>query len=322
MKALVTGCAGFIGSHLTDRLLEQGYKVIGIDCFTDYYPRDLKEANIADALNHQNFQLIEKDILECSEFPKVDYIFHQAAQAGVRTSWGRNFEVYTRNNIQATQKLLEYYKEIKFRRFVYASSSSVYGESIDLPMKEISRVQPLSPYGVTKLAAEHLCHLYWVNYRVPTVSLRYFTVYGPRQRPDMGIHKFVKAVLNGYEIQVYGDGSQTRDFTFVDDIVQANLLATQAPLENVAGQAFNIGGGNQISVNELINLIANIAGKNTQVQYIEKQKGDVTDTRADVTKAASILGWKAETNINEGLQKYLDYYHQKIEGSHNLYPFN
>lgn len=313
MKALVTGCAGFIGSHLTDRLLELGYEVIGIDCFSDYYPRELKETNIADALNHKNFQLIEKDILECSEFPKVDYVFHQAAQAGVRASWGKNFEIYTRNNIQVTQKLLEYYKEIKIRRFVYASSSSVYGESVALPMKETSRVQPLSPYGVTKLAAEHLCHLYWVNYRVPTVSLRYFTVYGPRQRPDMGINKFVKAVLNGDEIRVFGDGSQTRDFTFIDDIVQANLLATQALLENVAGHAFNIGGGNQISVNALINLIAEIAGKNAQVRYIEKQKGDVTDTRADVTNAASILGWKAETNINEGLQYYFDYYHQKIE---------
>lgn len=319
MKALVTGCAGFIGSHLTDRLLELEYEVIGIDCFTDYYQRDLKDANIADALNHQNFQLIEKDILECSEFPKIDHVFHQAAQAGVRASWGRNFEVYTRNNIQATQKLLEYYKGIKIRRFVYASSSSVYGESVDLPMKETSRVQPLSPYGVTKLAAEHLCHLYWVNYRVPTVSLRYFTVYGPRQRPDMGINKFVKAVLNGDEIQVYGDGSQTRDFTFVDDIVQANLLATQGPLENVVGQAFNIGGGNQISVNDLINLIAEIAGKNAQIRNIEKQKGDVTDTRSDVAKAASILGWKAETNINEGIQHYFEYYNQKIKSPS---PFN
>ena len=241
MKALVTGCAGFIGSHLTERLLREGYEVIGIDCFTDYYPREIKEANLSNVLKnlslkkkalpkkyHKNakFELSEEDILGMEKFPEVDYVLHLAAQAGVRASWGKSFETYTRNNVQATQKLLEFYKDIKIKKFVYASSSSVYGD-VELPMKENSLLKPVSPYGVTKLAAENLCYLYWKNYNVPTVSLRYFTVYGPRQRPDMAVHKFVKAIFNGNEITVFGDGTQTRDFTFVDDAVEANILAAK-----------------------------------------------------------------------------------------------
>ena len=214
MKTFVTGCGGFIGSHLVDRLLELGYEVTGIDCFTDYYSREIKEANISNALKHNNFKLIEEDILDMDKFPEVDYIFHLAAQAGVRASWGKSFEIYTRNNIEATQKLLEFYKDREIKKFVYASSSSVYGDA-ELPMREDSLLKPVSPYGVTKLAGENLCYLYWKNYQVPTVSLRYFTVYGPRQRPDMAIHKFVKAISNNEEITVFGDGSQTRDFTFV-----------------------------------------------------------------------------------------------------------
>ena len=160
MKALVTGCAGFIGSHLTERLLREGYEVIGIDCFTDYYPKVIKEANISTALKNKNFKLIEEDILKMGEYPEVDYIFHEAAQAGVRASWGKSFETYTRNNIEATQKLLEFYKGIKIKKFVYASSSSVYGDA-ELPMREDSLLKPVSPYGVTKLAGENLCYLYW-----------------------------------------------------------------------------------------------------------------------------------------------------------------
>lgn len=311
MKALVTGCAGFIGSHLTDRLLKMGYEVTGIDCFRDYYARDIKENNLKDALNSERFTFIEEDLLNLSVYPDVDYVFHSAAQAGVRASWGDSFSVYTRDNVEATQKLLEYYKDTELKRFVYASSSSVYGDAVALPMKETARVQPVSPYGVTKLAAEHLCHLYWVNYRVPTVSLRYFTVYGPRQRLDMGINKFVKAVLNGDEIQIYGDGAQTRDFTFISDIVNANMLASQVPLENVAGEMFNIGGGNRISVTDLISLIAEISGKPANVRHIEKQKGDVNDTWADVSKAESKLDWKAEIKIKDGLEKYVDWYLQE-----------
>ncbi|MDK2834537.1 MAG: hypothetical protein PWP63_1624 [Methanolobus sp.] len=305
-KALVTGCAGFIGSNLTDRLLELGYEVIGIDCFTDYYSKYIKEANLSDSLTCSNFTFIKEDILQIDDFPKVDYVFHLAAQAGVRSSWGKSFEIYTKNNIQSTQKLLEYYKDKDIRKFVYSSSSSVYGDS-SLPIKEENKVQPLSPYGVTKLAAENLCHLYRINYRVPSISLRYFTVYGPRQRPDMAINKFVKAVLDGDEITIYGDGSQTRDFTYVDDVVSANLLAAKSS-NQITADVFNIGGGNRITVNDLVSSIETATGNKAKINYVEKQKGDVKDTWADVSRANELLGWSAETKIIEGLEKYTQWY--------------
>jgi UDP-glucose 4-epimerase len=301
MKALVTGCAGFIGSHLVDRLLSLGYEVTGIDCFTDYYPREIKESNIHDARNHPRFTFIEKDIMEMNEFPEVDYVFHEAAQAGVRASWGSSFSIYTRNNIEVTQRLLEYYKERKLRKFVYASSSSVYGDA-PLPMREDMRPQPVSPYGVSKLAAEHLCYLYWKNFNVPAISLRYFTVYGPRQRPDMGIYKFVSAIRNGTPITIYGEGTQTRDFTFVSDAIDANLLAAQYPEH---GGAFNIGGGNRISVNDLIKVIEKAGEKRAIIRHIEFQKGDALDTLADTTKARKQLGWQPRVGITEGIEKYV-----------------
>jgi len=304
MKALVTGCAGFIGSHLTDRLLQDGYDVTGIDCFRDYYAREIKEQNLESAMKSESFTFIEEDLLSLSTYPDVDYVFHQAAQAGVRASWGESFAVYTRDNIEATQKLLEYYKDTEIKRFVYASSSSVYGDAVELPMKETARVQPVSPYGVTKLAAEHLCHLYCVNYGVPTVALRYFTVYGPRQRPDMGINKFVHAILGGEPVTVYGDGNQTRDFTYVDDIVEANIHAALAP-ETVCGEVFNIGGGNRVSVNELIAGIGRAAGREPAIRHADRQKGDVKDTRADTRKAEAMLGWKPGTTLNTGIRKYI-----------------
>ena len=308
MKALkVTGCAGFIGSHLTERLLRKGYEVIGIDCFTDYYAREIKERNIENALNEKNFKLIGGDILEMNEYPEVDYVFHEAAQAGVRASWGKSFEIYTRNNIEATQKLLEFYKDREIKKFVYASSS-VYGDA-ELPMREDSLLKPVSPYGVTKLAGENLCYLYWRNYNVPTVSLRYFTVYGPRQRPDMAIHKFVKAILNGEEITVFGDGTQTRDFTFIDDVVEANILAANSEIE---GGVFNVGGGSRISVNELIKLLEEIIGKEARIKYIEKQKGDVWDTLADTTKISNELNWEPEVKIEEGLKMFVEWYKKHI----------
>jgi UDP-glucose 4-epimerase len=304
MKTLVTGCAGFIGSHLVDKLLEQGYGVIGIDCFTDYYQREIKEANMSNALNHKNFGFIEKDILSIDKYPEVDYVFHEAAQAGVRASWGKSFEIYTRSNIEATQRLLEFYKGRKIKKFVYASSSSVYGDA-ELPIREDSLLKPVSPYGVTKLAGENLCYLYWKNYSVPTISLRYFTVYGPRQRPDMAIHKFVKAILNDDNILIFGDGEQTRDFTFVDDAFEAIILAAES---DIVGEVFNIGGGSRISVNELIKIMEDIIGKKARRKYVEKQKGDVRDTRADVGKAGKELGWKPKVGIEEGLKRFVDWW--------------
>ena len=307
MKALVTGCAGFIGSHLTERLLRDGFDVIGIDCFTDYYPREYKDKNIKNALEDERFTLIEQDIRSMDAFPDVNYIFHQAAQAGVRKSWGRDFEIYARDNILATQRLLEYYKDCGIKKFVYASSSSVYGDC-ELPMKETRMLKPVSPYGVTKLAAENLCYLYYENYGVPTASLRYFTVYGPRQRPDMAIHLFVRAILNREEITVYGDGNQTRDFTFVDDVVEANLLAAMSSSQ---GEVFNVGGGTRISVNELIKIMENVTGRRANVRYIEKQKGDVKDTLADADKIGK-LGWKPKVGIEEGVRRFVEWYEELV----------
>ena len=300
-KALVTGCAGFIGSQLTERLLKEGYGVIGIDCFTDYYSRAIKEENIATALKYKNFELVEDDLLSIDEYPDVVHVFHLAAQAGVRASWGKSFEIYTKNNVQATQKLLEFYKNSSIKKFVYASSSSLYGDA-ELPMREDSLLKPVSPYGVTKLAGENLCYLYYKNYGVPTIALRYFTVYGPRQRPDMAIHKFVKAILNDEEITVYGDGTQTRDFTYVEDAVEANILSARG---NVVGEVFNIGGGSRIHVNELIEKIEELVDKKADIKYIEKQKGDVRDTWADVSRAEKMLHWVPKVNINSGLERFI-----------------
>lgn len=308
MKSLITGCAGFIGSHLTDKLLLEGHEVTGIDCFTDYYPRAVKENNIKNALDHENFTFIENDIVNITEFPEVDYVFHQAAQAGVRASWGRSFGIYTRNNILATQKLLEYYKDKGVKKFIFASSSSIYGDLDKLPIREDAPKNPISPYGVTKLAAENLCSLYYKNYGTPTVSLRYFTVYGPRQRPDMGINKFVHAVLNDDIIEIYGDGSQTRDFTYISDVVQANLLAARS---DAAGESFNIGGGSRISVTDLVGLIEDAAGKDAHIKYIEAQKGDVKHTYADVMKAGRLIGYKPTVGIGEGVKKYVEWYRRE-----------
>ncbi len=307
MKVLVTGCAGFIGSHLTERLLRDGFDVIGIDCFTDYYLREYKDKNIKNALEDERFTLVEQDIASMGVFPDVDYVFHQAAQAGVRKSWGGDFEIYTRDNILATQRLLEYYKDCEIKKFVYASSSSVYGDC-ELPMKETRMLKPVSPYGVTKLAAENLCYLYYTNYGMPTASLRYFTVYGPRQRPDMAIHLFVRAILDGEEITVYGDGEQTRDFTFVGDVVEANMLAAMSSSQ---GEVFNVGGGTRISVNELLEIMEKVTGRQAVVKYIEKQKGDVKDTLADAAKIGK-LGWKPRVGIEEGVRRFVGWYEELV----------
>ena len=228
MKALVTGVAGFIGSTLATALTDRGADVVGADCFTDYYARSIKEQNLAVLRTRPAFRLVEAALQTVDLDDLLDgvtHVFHLAAQAGVRGSWGDQFRTYTTNNVDATQRLLEAVKDRPIERLVYASSSSVYGDVAAIPMREDAYLQPVSPYGVTKLAAEHLCHLYYLNYGVPTVSLRYFTVYGPRQRPDMGFHRFIRADLTGAPISLFGDGEQTRDFTFVADIVAATMAA-------------------------------------------------------------------------------------------------
>ena len=303
MRSLVTGVAGFIGSHLAERLIKEGHEVVGIDCFTDYYARSIKEKNLKGLLQLSDFTFLEDNLLEVNLsdlLVDVDYIFHQASQAGVRSSWGAEFDIYTSNNILATQKLLEACKCLEIRRFIYASSSSVYGDSEELPLREKSLLKPVSPYGVTKLAAEHLCYSYWKNYQVPVISLRYFTVYGPRQRPDMAFHRFVRAILDGGEIEIYGNGEQTRDFTFISDAVSGNMLAMKS---NAEGEIFNIGGGSRVSVNEVLDIIQNIAGKTAKTVYRDVQKGDVRHTLADTNKAKKHLGYVPEVDLRTGLKE-------------------
>jgi nucleoside-diphosphate-sugar epimerase len=314
MRCLVTGAAGFIGSTLSERLLEIGHEVVGVDCLTDYYSVAVKKANLESLCGRNRFWLVEGDILEIDLsglIDGVDWIFHQAAQPGVRGSWGPSFGVYVRNNILATQKLLESVKGTSVRRLVYASSSSVYGDSPDLPLRESARPLPVSPYGVTKLAAENLCYLYYVNYGVPTVSLRYFTVYGPRQRPDMSFNKFIKAALNGDEICVFGDGDQTRDFTYISDAVAANLLAAERP--EAEGGIFNIGGGSRISVNAVLDILRELIGE-IRVRHEEDQKGDVRHTMSDTTLAESVLGYKPRVGIKEGLSREVEWMRAKSSG--------
>jgi UDP-glucose 4-epimerase len=302
MKALVTGAAGFIGSTLSDALTTRGAEVIGLDCFTDYYPRDIKESNLAPLQERSNFTFVE-DRLQTVALDQildgVTHVFHLAAQAGVRKSWGRDFLTYTTHNVDATQRLLEGVKDRPLERFVYASSSSVYGDTVAIPMREDAMVQPVSPYGVTKLAAEHLCLLYAVNYAVPTVSLRFFTVYGPKQRPDMGFHRFIRAALTGQPITLFGDGEQTRDFTFVDDIVAALIAAAE---RGQAGGVYNVGGGSRVSINEVLAIIERVTGRALDIRREPAQKGDMRDTFADTTRAKTDLGFAPSTSLEQGLR--------------------
>ncbi len=302
MNFLVTGAAGFIGSRLCERLLSEGHAVKGIDCFTDYYPRPLKEANLAGLKGQEGFSLIEADIMDLTPgelLDGVEIVVHLAAQAGVRRSWGENFAIYTHNNLLTTQRLLEAAKEMPLKRLVYASSSSVYGDTSDLPMREASACWPVSPYGVTKLAAEHLCGLYHKNFGVDTVSLRYFTVYGPRQRPDMAFHRFIRALIEGGTIKLFGDGGQSRDFTFVDDVVAATMSAALAP--QATGRVFNVGGGSRVSVNQVIAMLEDITGELAKVERLAVAKGDVRDTEADCSAAREILGYAPQVSLASGL---------------------
>ena len=302
MKVLVTGVAGFIASHLAEGLLKLGWKVKGIDSFTDYYPPKIKEKNLKNLKENKNFFFIKGDLLGLDlkkALEGVDYLFHLAAQPGVRESWGRDFKHYIRNNITATQRLLEEAKEFSLKKFVLASSSSAYGKS-PLPMKEDNVLKPLSPYGVTKLASENLGYLYYKSFKVPVIILRYFTVYGPRQRPDMAFHKFIKALLNDEEITIYGDGKQTRDFTFISDVVGATIAGAQ---RETTGEIINIGGGAQVTINETLRILEEITKKKAKVKYIEKQKGDMLHTSADISKAKRLLNYQPKVGLREGLGK-------------------
>jgi UDP-glucose 4-epimerase len=308
MVSVVTGVAGFIGSHLAERLIKEGHEVVGIDCFTDYYSRSIKEANVEKLLTLPGFTFIEGNLLTYklhSLLNGANYIFHQAAQAGVRSSWGAEFEIYTNLNVLATQRLLEACKGFSIEKFVYASSSSVYGDSEELPIREETTLKPVSPYGVTKLAGENLCASYWKNHDIPIISLRYFTVYGPRQRPDMAFYKFMQALAKDREIEIYGDGTQTRDFTFISDAVEGNLLAME---NNSLGEVFNIGGGSRVILNDVLHTLETITSRDAKTVYREVQKGDVRHTFAETSKARDILGYNPQIDLETGLLRQWEWF--------------
>ena len=302
---IVTGVAGFIGSHLAQALLQQQEQVIGIDRINDYYDPRLKRQNIANLKQYDKFKFIEADIQDLDWqqlLSGVDIVYHQAAQAGVRASWGEGFHHYTARNINATQIILEAAKQMtSLGRIVYASSSSIYGDAVTMPTPETLCPQPVSPYGITKLAGEQLCWLYQQNFGVPTTALRYFTVYGPRQRPDMAFNKFFQAAIANEAISIYGDGQQTRDYTYVSDIVAANLAAAKVP--EAVGEAFNIGGGSRVTLIELLDMMEQVIGQPIRRNYVRRAVGDARHTSADITKAQNILAYVPQVSLKEGLIK-------------------
>jgi UDP-glucuronate 4-epimerase len=301
-RVLVTGCAGFIGSHLTESLLADGYEVLGVDCFNDNYGRAAKQANLAPALDHPAFEFRALDLATGDARRLIgdcDVVFHLAAEPGVRTSWGARFDRFVHNNVVATQRLLEAALEQPETRFVYASSSSIYGDSERLPTHEDATPSPLSPYGVTKLAGEQMCRLYHANHGVDTVALRFFTVYGPRQRPDMAFRRFCEAAIDGGAIELFGDGHQSRDFTYVADVVAAVRAAGAA--ERGGGRVYNVGGGCRVTLNAMLDLLAGIAGRPLDVRRRGRESGDVMHTGADIERAREELGYEPATDLETGL---------------------
>jgi UDP-glucuronate 4-epimerase len=302
MKYVVTGAAGFIGSHIAEALLRQGSFVIGVDTFTSYYARSIKERNLSKLQPFEQFRFVEADLRTVDLLPLLEgtnAVLHQAGQPGVRMSWGEQFNDYVSSSIIVTQRLLEAALRTGVERFVYASSSSAYGNAASFPTTEVTLPRPFSPYGLTKLAAEQLCGMYAENWGLPTVALRYFTVYGPRQRPDMAFHRFIAAAMERREIEVYGDGEQRRDFTYVGDVVRANLLAIQRPLP--VGCVLNIAGGSYATVNQALELIGDVVGEEPRVRRVGSQAGDVAETQADCRLARLLLGWNPTVELSEGL---------------------
>lgn len=305
-RVLVTGCAGFIGSSLSLALLKKGYEVIGIDSFTENYTKWIKNRNMDKLVRYPNFSYIQESLLTSDLqliLKNVNYIFHQAAMPGVRSSWGADFQKYVDYNILATQKLLEAAKHSFIEKLIYASSSSIYGQT-NGRVSEDRRPAPFSPYGVTKLAGEHLCQVYHANFGVPAVSLRYFTVYGPGQRPDMAFHKFIRNMLADKEITIYGDGEQTRDYTYIDDAVNANLLAME---KGRPGETYNIGGNSSVKLMDVIHLLAELMQVEPKLKFVPARPGDPKHTWADITKAQRELGYNPTYPLKEGLRKQVAY---------------
>jgi nucleoside-diphosphate-sugar epimerase len=309
-KAVVTGAAGFIGSHLCERLLDEGFEVLAVDSFTDYYSPQRKRLHLAPCAGRSGFTLVEENLATCDVARLLDgacCVFHLAAQAGVRKSWGEEFARYIESNVLATQRLLEGLRKCPSVPLIHSSSSSVYGETRALPMREDHPTVPLSPYGATKLAGEHLCELYRLNYGITYRALRYFTVYGPRQRPDMAFSRFITASFADKAIDVYGDGRQTRDFTYVADAVDANLRALRydGPLT-----IFNIGGGSRAALLDVLDVLGRELGSRLKVRFVDRAKGDVTDTWADTARARDALGFKPRVSLAEGIRNEIAWYRE------------
>jgi nucleoside-diphosphate-sugar epimerase len=307
-RVVVTGAAGFIGSHLCERLLALGHQVVGVDSFTDFYERARKEENLEDSRGHANFTFEELDLVDADLRPVLrgaNVVYHLAGQPGVRPSWGEQFGRYVRDNVLATQRLLEALKEMPVERLVFAGSSSVYGDAEMFPTKESALPQPVSPYGVTKLAAEHLALLYTKNFGLPAVSVRYFTVYGPRQRPDMAFARFMEALVAGDAIEVFGDGEQTREFTYVSDAVEGTIKAATA---DVVGQVFNLGGGSRVTVNRVLATLEDISGIKARRKTLPAAPGDPRHTGASINLARERLGWEPRVSLREGLTKQWEWF--------------
>lgn len=304
LDTVVTGAAGFIGSHVAEGLLRRGHRVVGVDSLTPYYDPERKRANLRILQAHPNFEWLGLDLRTADLLPVVRRaaaVFHLAAQPGVRGSWSTGFDVYARHNILATQRLLEAARETRLRRLVYASSSSVYGNAVSYPCHESDPVQPYSPYGVTKMAGEHLCRAYAENFGLPTVSLRYFTVFGPRQRPEMAASRLIESALTGRPFPLYGDGTAVRDFTYVEDIAEATIVAG---LESVPpGTVLNVGGGSPVNVAQLIDLVSETVGTPVPVDRQPASPGDVRRTGGATEGARSLLGWEPRTTLERGIQE-------------------
>lgn len=307
---VVTGAAGFIGSQLCERLLADGHEVVGVDSFSDYYGRERKELNLKVCTAHSGFTLAEADIANDDigdTLRGASVVFHLAGQPGVRPSWGPQFDQYVRDNILATQKLLEALRDVKLARFVFASSSSVYGDAESFPTKESALPRPISPYGMTKLAAEHLTFVYMRNFGLAATGLRYFTVFGPRQRPDMAFYRFMDALLEDREIEILGDGEQTREFTFVSDIVDGTVKAASA---DVVGQVINLGGGSRVTVNRVIDTLEEISGVKARRKHLPAAPGDPRHTGASINLARERLAWEPRVSLREGLTRQWEWFQE------------
>jgi nucleoside-diphosphate-sugar epimerase len=313
MRILVTGAAGFVGSHLVEALLEQGEEVVGVDAFSSYYDPDRKRRHLDAVAQDRAFSLVDADLNEADLgglLDGVEVVYHLAGQPGVRASWGEEFDIYLAQNVLTTQRLLEAARTGRLERFVLASSSSIYGHAETFPTPEESLPRPVSPYGVTKLAAEHLANLYHSAFDVPTVVLRYFTIFGPRQRPDMAFSRFITAALHERPLTILGDGGQSRDFTFVADAVAATMAAAA---RGVAGRTYNIAGGCQATVLEVVDTLEELIGHPLERQHLDRVPGDPRKTGADVSLARADLAYEPKISLRDGLKLQLDWIRSATE---------